>query len=190
MALVDSLIGSQDPNGTPGAQISMQPEQPEAPADLPVEEVAALPPVKAVIEGQPPAVYVPEGTRNPMTDILTANFPKLGELNLSIYKSLDKKIVLFNPEKLPAETLQQADKAGNLDSVAAPLDAILNAPAPGEGEQAPASPAPQPMTPGITPRAQSKLAGKRIASLMEKSPTDRPVAGGGRILNSLLQRAV
>jgi hypothetical protein len=187
--ILDSLIGQNDP-ASPGAQI--QPESPEAPAagQLDLDQVAELPPVKQVLAGAPPAVWVPEDFSSPLTKILGANLPALGELGLSLYRSPNKRLILFNPQVIPSEQLQKLDAEGKLDSVAAPLEGLETPEAPTAPQAAPIAAGPVSGAPGLAPRAQSKLAGARLNSLMPKSPSQQAAPGAGKVLNSLLTRAI
>lgn len=166
--------------------------QPSAPATEQTD-LSTLPPVQAVLAGQPPAVYVPAvelSQQSPVVQTLAANMEGLAELGLSIYRATDK-VVLFNPELVGEDQLRQADESGQLESLASPLESLMG----GEGSPAPQTPAGAPTpTPGaatITPRTQAKLAGTRLQHLIDDDkPSERKIPGGGKILNSLLKRAV
>lgn len=173
--------------------LTSSPAPQETTGDVPVDQIAELPPIRAVLEGKPAAVWAPEGINTPETQIIGRNLKKVGELGLALYRSPNKKMVLFNPALLPPADLKAADAAGKLDEVAAPLESFSAAPAteaPAPGAEQPAPGAQQPVTSGLAPRAQSKLAGTRLKALMdEEEPSKRTVPGGGKILNSLFSRA-
>jgi hypothetical protein len=176
-----STIGPE-PAGQPAADQNF---------NLEVNQVAELPPVKAVLEGKTAAVYADENATSPLALSIGRNFTKLGELGLGLYRSPSKKVVMFNPNVIDGAELKKADQSGQLDKIAVSLDTFEQAQAPAAGEESPAAGATQPLSKGLTPRAQSRLAGTRIKALMDdEEPTARPVPGGGRILNSFLQRAV
>lgn len=178
------------------------PEQsaPASPApettDTDLGTLAELPPVRALLEGNPGAIYAPEGINTPLTQTIGQNFKKMGELGLALYRSPNKVMVMFNPNVVDPDDLRAADKAGKLDTVAKPLAAFEGEQAPVAGSAAPAAPSPvgapvAPINEGLTPRAQSKLAGERLSALKDNpAPSKRPVPGAGRILNGLIERAV
>lgn len=167
------------------------PAKQEPSYNLSTEQLAELPPVRAVMQGKPSAIYADENATSPLAISIGRNFQKIGELGLALYRSPSKRVVLFNPSVLDSKDLLAADKAGKLDSIAAPLESFDAAPAPQAAASVTEPPAPVPFTKGLTPRAQSKLAGTRISALIDdEPPSKRPIPGGGRILNSLLERAV
>lgn len=164
--------------------------------ELPVDQIAELPPVRAVLEGKPAAIYADETVNSPLAHTIGKNFKKVGELGLALYRSPNKVVVMFNPAVLDPSDLRAADRAGKLDDVAVSMASFESTGAPKTPESAPGAPepvsgAPAPVSEGLTPRAQSKLAGKRITALMDdEAPSKRPVPGAGKILNGLLERAV
>lgn len=179
MAILDSLIGAGAP-------------QTPAPSDAAtgsLEQLAELAPVKAVLDGEPPAVSVPPlpmEQQPPVVQTLANSIPQLNELGLSVYRSNDDAVgvVLFNSELLTAEEVQEADKAGSLGSLVTPLDSLLNGP-PAKSQPGPAATTPPP-TPAPVP-ANTKMQGRRLKALVEdEQPTERKLPAGGRVLNSLL----
>lgn len=191
MDFTSSLIGPES------SATAAAPASPAAPSLMDVGQLAELPPVRALLEGKPAAIYAEEGINTPLTQTIGQNFKKIGELGLALYRSPNKKMIMFNPQAIDVNELRQADNEGKLDSVAISLEAFEAGGAPTAAQTAASAPAPQPgvapapLTKGLTPRAQSKLAGTRIGALMDdESPSKRKVPGGGKILNSLMERAI
>jgi hypothetical protein len=205
--ILNSLIDSapQEESGP----ISAQEER--NPLALSPEEASSVPPVKEIVSGQIPGVYVPvaQAKDDPLWNLLKLNFPALGKLGLSVYKSADSsKVALFNPASVP--DIKSLDQQGQLDKTLSPLDQFSNekidlgalrsqgapaaAPASGStdlGVTPSAAPAPSMSAAAPAPAgAQNKLASSRLGALTLDQPTEGPKPGQGRIINGLLKRAV
>ncbi len=167
--------------------------------DLTPEQVAEIPEVQKVLNGEPAAVKILRSERTPLTQKLSQNVPAVLKLGLSLYRTIDGEAnVVFNNQILGADEVKAADEAGTLDDLAAPLSAISNEPVEKVSaspekengatpeEKIPVGPAPAPMP----AKSQSKLTSARLTNLAPVGPTDRQTPGAGQILNDLQKRPV
>lgn len=172
------------------------------PKTITPEQLAAVPPVAAVLNGHAPGFWVSESEPT-VVEPLVASLPKLAQLGLSAYRSQAKQVVVYNPKSLAPAELQKLDKENKIATAIPALHELAvaaqkqsAAPAPDQGTPAPsAAPQPAPMAapmPGapLPARAQTRIAGQRIAALSPQAPTSGSVPGQGRILQGLLQRTV
>ena len=154
---------------------------PEPTVALNEPEVATLPPPLPQIQsGETPAVLVPPITKemlaDPLIDSVVNHFDQLSELGIGYYEAADQSTVLFNPEKITEEALQEADQNGTLAQIAPPL----GSPAP-EDQPAPQSaPLATEQLPAAAPAGEAKLETARIQNVAPRqvSPIQpRPVTG-------------
>jgi hypothetical protein len=203
--MIDSLFGTGQTGGaqlTPPATAALGPEAGGAAPEASLN-IAEAPPVKAVLAGEPPALWASTEEPNLGALFVSENLPALGQLGLGLYRGKDR-VVLFNQQMLPPEKIKALDAAGQLDSISAPIDSLLGAasPAPGPGVSgAPAgagaagnalpasAPAPAPApAPPVAP-AGPQAAAMRIQQLQPKTPSERPLPGQGVVINGLMRRA-
>jgi hypothetical protein len=91
-------------------------------------ESSKIPALQAVFAGNPPAVSVPVGTEDPELNTIWNEREPLMKAGIAFYKSLSGQTgVIFNALKLHPDVLKQADKAGRLQEVAPPFDAVEKA---------------------------------------------------------------
>ena len=207
--MINSLLPGAAPTQNGGAVLSapatsdLGPEQGAALAENPEQNsVADSVAVKAILSGQPPALWASTETPNEGALFIADNIPQLGQLGLGLYRGNDK-IVLFNPQVLPAEKVKTLDKTGELEKMAAPFDQFLAPPeaAPAPGATAPetgvgaapagaaAPPVPPPSVGGI-PTSPPSTQTMRLQELQPQTPSQRPLPGQGVVINGLLRRAV
>jgi hypothetical protein len=160
----------------PAAPVPAEAQSPEA-------ELASIPAIKQVIDGEIPAVYVDQNAiQDPeLFQNLAATAPKIG-LGTTVTPS--QRFVTFNPNLTSTDEIAQADQAGTLDDIAAPLTAGGAA---GGAEMAPAGP--QALPQGQSPAAavQGMLAGPVPAPITPKPPSQEPNPALG-VLNDLYAR--
>lgn len=169
---------------TPAAPLATETlSEPVAAVNKP-EEATLPPPLPQLESGEVPAVLVPPVTQelmaDPVIDAVVNNFPRLGELGLAYYEASDMSTVLYNPDKITEQELQEADKNGTLAQIATPLDAF-------SGRQgSPATPGTQnaPLATeqlaGGTPAAEPSLQKARVQNIAPRpvSPIQpKPVTG-------------
>lgn len=204
MAILDGLVGKE---AAPAGPIQSAEGDERHPLALTPDEAAQIPPVKQIVEGEIPGVYVNASEKDdPLWSFLKINLPVIGKLGLGVYKSADSsKVALFNPETVP--DIKSLDAQGQLDSQLVPfsqfagqkvdLGALRGQPkteATGSttdlGVQPAASPTPAQPIPSTPPATGKKLATTRLANLTPDQPTEGPRPGAGRLINGLLKRAV
>lgn len=168
-----------------------------------------VPAFSAVVAGQPAAVSasLAEMDKSPEAEVLRKHKDEMMQAGLGLYRSLSGDIgVIFNNFYISPEELKAADKAGALQQVAPPLQQVNQSVAT-SGDQHPvlthsgqvpasfATPPPPVMpTSSAAPKpaaaAQAKLSNQRAKNVQVGSPTSGPRPGAGRILNSIMKRAV
>lgn len=181
------------------------------------DEVAQLPPITALLAGEPAAVslHIPDFEKRPESKALAAGGPALQEAGISFYSALDGKTgVMVNQMFMPPEEVQAADKAGKLLEVAPPWDAVEKAVVSGAPLDHPAfkgmkganrtgqpatAPAPSPDQGASSQAMNMKVPGAgsapaqqqaRAANMGAGAPSSGPKPGAGRILNSILKPVV
>lgn len=198
------------PAPAPAPAVAPQAEQGSA-AAIP-DEVAALPPIAAVLAGEPAAVSanLDAFQKRPEGQLIVQNAPVLQEAGIGFYTALDSKTgVLFNQFHMAPEELQAADKAGELLKVAPPFDEVAKTASgkagadsmvkgikdhPGITKQA-AAPSPDQSASAAAGRMKvpSPAAGaqtQRQAAQSLGAPSSGPKPGAGRILNNILKPVV
>ncbi|HYG24427.1 MAG TPA: hypothetical protein VEH04_16740 [Verrucomicrobiae bacterium] len=184
--------------GVPSPAAPVAPADQAAPAKQPTED----PVISKIMSGEVPGVYVPEGAQlpQPVEGVTPESLARVGVL-LYKPKTPGISVVAFNSKLIPARQLRDADLAGKLTEILPPVTDLL--PDTGSdvmGDLAPVAEDVQPATPNrvpVMPRpslgagAQQKLAGVRAESAAgAENPSERPIAGGGVILNGLLKRTI
>ena len=175
---------------------------PEEKSILP-EAVLKIPAMNALLQGSPPATYAPLKSKTPEIETLSKNAEALKKAGFAAFKSESKpgNFIMFNGLAIKPEEVVQADKSGQLDSVAVPFDQLLqsfeqarNDAQPTDGEGAPASQAPPggaiapagaSEVPPLPAGAQKRTMAARVANLVPGGPTSGPAPGRGRILNAI-----
>lgn len=159
-----------------------------ADSNLP-EDVLKVPAISAMLNGSPPAVFTPAGSKSPELEVLEKNLKQLAKAGFALYQTKDKaNFVLFNQLFVSPEEIQQADDSGNLESVAAPFDAVnadMNAAMNGGESAAPVAEAAPAAGKPPTSTESRNLATKRINNVQPGSPTDGARPGQGRLLNNI-----
>lgn len=167
------------------------PVEPAQLDEAPEQEIPEVDPLEAIIRGDVPAASIPPGSNDPMTKRLAAGFQDAAESGaVDFFDSQAGDTVVFNPEKVTRQSLQEAEQNGSLLDLAPPLQSIFSPEAPQTPAGAPQGldiPVAAPMT---GPKAPAKLVSARKANLKPTTPSGRPIPGGGQTLNDLEIRAV
>lgn len=182
---------------------------PEGGAELP-DELLKLPFMQGVLSGSPGAVsaILSQFDKSEPAKIVIANREPLMRAGVNFYRSLSgDKGVIFNSLHVSGEDLKAADAAGQLESVAPPLEEVnaaiaksgganpvLNAQVP-EGAKlgsgtAPAAPIEMAPIPPPAAAVQKSYATKRANNLQLGAPASGPVPGQGRLLSTILKPVV
>lgn len=179
--------------------------------DLP-PDVQAVPVIKMISIGNPPAVLIEPGQYFPSLEPIGKNLPKIVAAGLDFYKSAKGDGVLFNPLLINEAELKKADESGKLEKII-PKYADLTGEQPQEipddkfeellkqqednatglrqlSQQSEKPSAMAPEAPPPPAQAENKIAQARTKNLAPTTPTTRNVPGGGTVLNGLLKRAV
>lgn len=152
------------------------------------EQLAEVPEIQALLNGEPPAVRTPRAATDPLSALFNANGKTLKDLGLGIYRSLKDENIAFNPEFISPDEIPQLDAEGKLDEVAVPLSSLT-----GNSELSPAEGMPMPVSspssPPLPAKSQNKVTQQRLNALAPTTPTSRNRPGAGTILNDLMERA-
>lgn len=154
------------------------------------EEVLALPITRALLEGSPPALWAPQGTKGPEVAIFLKHGKELNQAGIGFYRSSDKEKLdlVYNSRFISSELLKKADDKGKLKEVASPLLEVLTQINGAVGEPAPVMASAGGM-PSSVP-VDSPLNTARLSNLEPGSPTSGPQPGAGRVLNNLLKPTI
>lgn len=182
-----------DPNSIVDQTSTTPPNSEEADTTGIPDDVLALPIMKGLLEGAPPAVWAPIGTKGPEVSVVLKNAPALNKAGFGFYRDdkggLD---VFYNTRFISPELVKKAAEKGKLKDVASPLEEVsaqingaTGAPSgvvePGASAATVASATGMPDTPVNT---------ARLNNLAPGSPTSGPQPGSGRVLNSLLKPTI
>lgn len=126
------------PNGPAPEAPAVEPLDQTTPASAPAEaqagkippEVAQIPAMSALLQGQPAAtsVNLKTAAQNPELKLLAQNEKALRSAGFGTYRALSGDIgVIFNALFIHPEELISADKAGQLAQIAPPFDALNTA---------------------------------------------------------------
>lgn len=172
------------------------------------DELLQVPAVQALFAGSPPALSAPieEFKSRPEAKLLIDHKNQLQKAGMGLYRSLDGKIgVIFNQLKIHGADIQAADKAGKLEQVAPPFDAVNDSigksgannpvlsaqdPAGAAMASAPATATNPPTEPQLPPPpagVQKSAMNARLKNAALGAPTSGPAPGAGRLLNSILK---
>ncbi len=157
------------------------------------DELLAQPFVAALMQGTPPAVYVPNDFTSPEVELVVKNADALASAGFRLYPSKNKPVtVLYNAVKISPEEIAKADEDGKLDQVAVPFqelqEVIAGASAtPADGKAAPVA-APAQNVPVAPPDA--KVTNARVKNLSPGTPTSGPAPGQGRLLNNIVKPVI
>jgi len=190
----------------------------EQAASLP-HEIVKMPTMMALLAGSPPALSARIGKGhddNPAFEVIRKHKASLQQAGLGFYKSLSGDFgVIYNSLYIHPEDILAADKAGKLQQVAPPADAVrhaisksglanpvlrVNQPPGGPAQRKSLAPPqtasgllPVPSQGGVgSPSAgvQNRAQSARLKSLSPGSPLSGPSPGAGRLLNQILKPAV
>lgn len=192
---VDDIVPAGTPAAEPAPTTPTPAEQaPEGKSTIP-DDVLAIPAMRALLQGTPPALSAPVGDTSPEAKAIEAAGQQLMEAGFGFYASKDgKKNVIFNIMQIEPTAIKLADQKGELDTIAPPLAELNQALMSGGKGETPASAAPPvegataPMPSGA-PTAPP-LTRARIANATVGGPTDGPTPGQGRILSNILKTSV
>jgi hypothetical protein len=207
--MAEPIVEPKDPTAAPAApEVTPTEPAPAASAKGLSDELLQIPAMQALFAGAPPALSAPieEFQSRPEAKLLIDHKAELEKAGMGLYRSLDGKVgVIFNQLKIHGADIQAADKAGNLEQVAPPFDAVndsigksgadnpvLNAQTPGGPALAspPASatnPPAQPPVAAPAAGAQKAIAAARAKNATPGAPTSGPAPGAGRLLASILK---
>lgn len=159
------------------------------------QEVAQIPIMAALLQGQPGAVSInlSQAESHPEIQILAKYQQPLMDAGFATYRALSGDIgVIFNQMFINGEELKAADKAGQLAQIAPPFDAVNTAVAQAGPEGHPAlinkeRPAGAKSAPQLSPptfpaggqpaEAANKLASDRLKNIKPTAPKDGSKAG-------------
>lgn len=158
------------------------------------QEVLELPIMAGLLQGAPPAVWAPIGTKGPEVSVVLAHAPELNKAGFGFYR--DEKAgldVFYNSRFVSPDLIKKAAEKGKIKDVASPLEEVsaqingsVGAPA-GVAE------------PGAVPAASVKAAASlpdtpvntaRLNNVQPGSPTDGPRPGAGRVLNNIIKPTI
>ena len=183
-------------------------EQPAGPA-LP-EAVLKIPAMAALLQGAPPATYGPLKSKLPEIETLSKHAQDLKDAGFAAFESesMPGNFVLFNGLIIKPEEIAQADKSGQLDSVAVPFETLVKSfesakksagvdtadVAGAQASQAAPGGAIPPVggssVPPLPASAQRRTMSARVANLVPGGPTSGPAPGRGRVINAISTPAV
>src|SRR6266566_4925171 len=190
-------------------------DQPEEQAAALPHEILKMPTFMALIAGSPPALSARIGKGhddNPAFDVIKKHKDLLQQAGFGFYKSLSGHFgVIYNSLYVHPQDILAADKAGQLQHIAPPADAIRHAigksglanpvlrvqnPPGGPAQQRSITPpqtasgllpVPSQQTPGPAAGVQDKGQQARLTALKGGGPLTGPSPGAGRLLNSILK---
>jgi hypothetical protein len=194
-------------------------DQPQEQAAALPHEILKMPTFMALISGAPPALSARIGKGhddNPAFDVIRKHKGLLQQAGFGFYKSLSGNLgVIYNSLYVHPQDILAADKAGQLQHVAPPADAIhhaigksglanpvlrVNQPPGAPAQQRSITPPqtasgmlPVPSeqaTPGPSAGVQNKDQQARLTSLKSGGPLTGPSPGAGRLLNNILKPVV
>ena len=193
-------------------------DQPEEQAASLPHEIVKMPTIMAMIAGAPPALSARIGKGhddNPAFEVIRKHKDSLQKAGFGFYKSLSGDFgVIYNSLYIHPEDILAADKAGKLQQIAPPADAVRHA----IGKSGLANPilrlqnvpggpaqrksiAPPQTASGLLPvpslsaapasaGVQNKAQNARLSALAPSGPLTGPSPGAGRLLNQILKPVV
>lgn len=184
-------------------------EEPQPQSDLP-QELLKIPAFSALLAGKPPALSanIKRSEKSPVVKLIADNKQALTDAGISFYRSLSGDLgVMFNAMALHPEEIKQADKAGQLLSIAPDFNQVnhtlasqLGGPDLSHSNPQGGLPAAPPVNPpqlsngGLKPMpasSQRDVMAKRLMNLgPAKSATVGPIAGQGNLLKNILKPVV
>lgn len=203
-------VGAESTPDQPANGDTVAPSQIPPSAD-PAQVVQAYPFLAELASGKLPGLVIPKGWTNPATKVISPQV--LGSLGIVFSQPRhDKDVVLalVNPKKIKRSEFDKLDKEGKLDKTfpsIAEFVPSVGASAPAVGSPDPNAPAASgsvatsepstgpvptvqaPVGPGMGADANDQLAKQRLRTFAPQSPSDRPLAGQGSVINSLIKRA-
>jgi hypothetical protein len=202
-AATDPSLAPAVPDAT--ANTAAVPEDTSEPKAALPEAVLKIPAMHALIQGAPPATYGPLDSKMPEIKTLNKHADELKAAGFAAFKSasIPGNFVMFNGLIIKPEEVEQADKAGKLQSVAVPFEQLVESfkktakgeedqTAPPEAPMAMSGPASGGVAVGEPPSAgvEKRLAVARANNLTPGSPTSGPAPGRGRVINQILKPVI
>ena len=189
---------------TPTDETAAQPQ-----SDIP-PELLKIPAFSALLAGKPPALSanIKRSEKSPVVKLIADNRKALMDAGVGFYRSLSGDLgVMFNQMAMHPEEIKQADKAGQLLSIAPDFNQVNHALASQlggpdlshanpQGSPPPAPPVnpPQLANGGLQPQpagSQRDIMAKRLMNLgPAKAATVGPIAGQGNLLKNILKPVV
>lgn len=178
-----------DPNSIVDQTSTTPPNSEEADTTGIPDDVLALPIMAGLLQGAPPAVWAPIGTKGPEVSVVLKNAPALNKAGFGFYRDdkggLD---VFYNTRFISPELVKKAAEKGKLKDVASPLEEVssqingsVGAPA---GVVEPGA-VPAASVAAATGMPDTPLNTARLNNVQPGSPTSGPQPGAGRILNNI-----
>lgn len=194
-------------------------DEPQEQAEALPHDIVKMPTFMALIAGAPPALSARIGKgheNNPSFEVIKKHKDALQKAGFGFYKSLSGDFgVIYNSLYIHPEDILAADKAGKLQQVAPPADAVHHAigksglanpvlrvsnlpgaPAQRKSLAPPQTasgmlPVPsQSLTSGPSAGVQNKTQNARLSALNASGPLTGPSPGAGRLLNQILKPVV
>lgn len=179
----------QDPTSTVPANSE---EAPKDTSGIP-EEVLEIPIMRGILEGAPPAVFAPVGTKSPEIATVLKHGKELLAAGLGFYRDEKNKLdVFFNTRFIQPELVEAAAKKNKIPEIASPLLETMAQfnDAAGIPTTSAASPSAAQVGTSGTTMPDTPVNTARLNNLEPGSPTEGPRPGAGRILNNLIKPVI
>jgi hypothetical protein len=161
-------------------------------------EVLEIPLMKGLLEGAPPAVWTPIGTKGPEVETVLKNGPALNKAGFGFFRDEKEGLdVFYNSRFISPELVKAAAKKGKIKDVASPLaevsaqiyGAVGETPGVSTPGQPPAAVAASSVT-AATGLPDTPVNTARLNNVQPGSPTSGPSPGAGRILNNIIKPTI
>lgn len=151
-------------------------------------EVLELPIMRALLDGSPPALWAPQGTKGPEIATVLKHGEALNKIGIGFYRSSKSKLdLVFNTRFVDLALIKAADAKDKLKEVASPLLEVLSQI--NGAVEAPAGPSASGGMPSPTP-VDSPLNTARANNLAPGAPTSGNFPGAGRVLNEITRNTI
>lgn len=183
----DSII---DPTSTVPSNSEEAPKEADS-SGIP-EEVLALPIMAGLLNGAPPAVYTPVGSKSEEISIVLKHGKELNAAGFGFFRDEKNKLdVFYNSKFLDPKLIEAAAKKNKIPEVASDLATVtaqLNGAAGEAGGVTPTPSAGGMPSGAVLPDTPVNTA--RLGNLQPGAPTSGPMPGSGRILNSIVKPVI
>lgn len=168
---------------------STTPANSEETSGLPVE-ILEQPVFAGLLSGAPAALWVESGSKDPIAVLAVKNGKKLNDVGLFFDRSKEEGIdIVFNAQFLSPELVAAAKKKGRLKDIASPLSEVSAAI---NGTSAASEAGGATLASGMPSSVpvDGSLTTARKNNLEPGSPSEGPMPGSGRVLNSLMKPTI